>query len=118
MAALHVISTRRSRRYKVIMPISLIGDHEGERFVIPASTLDISMGGLRIEASVRLRLGEIVHVQFQQDPTGFRRFQVVWTKPAGALRPSQAGLISLKSAPKTFLELIPSSSIEPMINAA
>ena len=118
MTTPHVIPDRRSPRDKVIMPITLVAKPEGERTLIPASTLDFSSGGLRIQTSVRLSIGELIHVQFEKDPTDLRQYQVVWTRPAGALRPGQAGLKSLKSACKTMPGPITLSSTEPVINPA
>lgn len=80
--------------------------------------MDSSLGGLRIQTPVRLRIGEIIHVQFEDDPTHLRQYKVVWTKSAGALMPSQAGLRSLKSADKTMPQPITLPSFEPERKAA
>jgi Tfp pilus assembly protein PilZ len=100
------------------MPIALVANPEGERALIPASALDFSSGGLRIQTSVRLSVGELIHIQFVKDPSDLRQYQVVWTKPAGALRPSHAGLRFLKSACKTIPAPLPLPSLGPMLNAA
>ena len=113
MATAHVILDRRSRRHKVIMPISLVANSEGERSLVPASALDFSSGGLRIQTSVRLSIGELIHVQFEKDPIYLRQYRVVWTKPAGALRPSQAGLRSLTSSRNTMPGHMASTSVKP-----
>jgi hypothetical protein len=118
MTTPHVIRDRQSRRDKIIMPITLVADPEGERALVPASALDFSSDGLRIQTSVRLSIGELIHVQFEKDSTGLRQYEVVWTKSAGALRPGQAGLRSLESACKTMPGPKTLSSIEPVIKAA
>jgi hypothetical protein len=118
MATDHVIQDRQSRRDKVIMSIRLVANPEGERVLVPATTLDFSSGGLRIQALVRLSIGEIIHVQFENESTDLRRYQVVWTKAAGGLQPSQAGLRCVKSAGKTIAWPLTLSSNEPGLKAA
>jgi hypothetical protein len=118
MATGQVILDRRSRRHKVMMPIALAANPEGERAFVPASALDFSSGGLRIQTSVRLSTGELIYVRFENDPTDLRQCKVVWTKPGGGLRPGQAGLRFQKPVRKTMPGPIPLSSIEPLINAA
>ena len=118
MATAHVYRDRQSPRDKVIMPITLVANLDGETALIPASALDFSLGGLRIQTSVRLSIGELIHVQFEQDPAAIKQYEVVWTKSAGALRPGQAGLRYLKSSLKIIPGPIPLSTIQPVINAA
>ncbi len=108
---------RQSPRNKVIMPIALVANPEGERTFIPAATLDLSLGGLRIQTPVRLSIGELIQVQFENDPANIRQYKVVWIKPAGGLLPSQAGLKSLKSA-KTMPAPITLPSTGPETKAA
>ena len=117
MTTPHVSPNRRSTRDKAMMPITLVANLEGERVLIPASTLDFSPSGLRIQTSVRLSIGELIYVQFEEDPAILRQYVVVWTRPAGALRPSQAGLRSVKSA-KTMPEPITFPRIESLLEAA
>jgi hypothetical protein len=100
------------------MPIALVGNPEGSTTLTPASTLDFSSDGIRIQASVRLCIGELIHVQFDDDPMDLRQYTVVWTKPKNALRPGQAGLRSLKSRRKPLLGPKVMPSIEPGLNAA
>jgi hypothetical protein len=76
------------------MPITLVANPKGERALVPASTLDVSSRGLRIQAPVWLSVGELIHVQFEKQSNDLRHYKVVWT--GGGLRPGQAGLRSLK----------------------
>ena len=92
----HFVSDRQSPRNKVIMPITLVADPKGEGALVPASTLDVSSRGLRIQAHVRLSVGELIHVQFEKQSTDLRQYRVVWSKAGGGLWPGQAGLRSLK----------------------
>ena len=71
---------RQSRRQKHIAPIELVANAEGTATLIPASTLDFSTGGLRIQTSIRLSVGGIIHIQFDHDPTDRRQYRVAWTK--------------------------------------
>jgi hypothetical protein len=119
MATPHVVRDRQSPRDKVIMPITLVANPAGQRALVPASVLDFSVDGLRIQTSVRLSIGELIHVQFAEDPAGPRLYEVVWTKPAGALRPGQAGLRSRESGPKAMPGRIKKLvTIEPLASAA
>jgi len=101
MATDNFIPDRQTQRDKVIMPITLVANPEGERALVPALTLDFSSDGLRIQAHVRLCIGEVVHVQFEKESDDLKQYTVVWTKATGGLRPSQAGLRSLKSIRET-----------------
>ena len=100
MATDHVMPDRQSRRDKVIIPITLLADPKGERALVPASTLDVSSRGLRIQAHVRLSVGELIYVQFEKQSTDLRQYRVVWSKAGGSLWPGQAGLRYLKSTRK------------------
>jgi hypothetical protein len=118
MATVDPILERRSRRHKVIMPIALVANPDGERALVPASALDFSLDGLRIQTSVRLSIGELIHIQLEKDPTELRQYKVVWTKPDGALRPAQAGLRSLESACDATPGPLTLASIDPLTKAA
>lgn len=118
MAKPHFVRDRQSPRDKVIMPITLVADPKGHKTLVPASALDFSLGGLRIQTSVRLSIGELIHVQFDKDLTGTKQYEVVWTKPAGALRPGQAGLRSRESGRTTVPGRLNVSIIKPLVNAA
>jgi hypothetical protein len=100
------------------MPITLVANLDGQTALIPASALDFSLGGLRIQTSVRLSIGELIHVQFEQDPTAIKQYEVVWTKSAGALLPGQAGLRSRESDRKTMPLPTDLASLETLANAA
>jgi len=118
MTVAHFNRSRRLPRHKVIVPITIVANREGERAFVPASSLDSSTVGLRIQTSIRLSIGELIHVQFDDDPMDLRQYTVVWTKPKNALRPGQAGLRSLKSRRKPLLGPKVMPSIEPGLNAA
>jgi len=118
MATDHVILDRKLQRDKVIMPITLVANPEGERALVPALTLDSSAHGLRIQANVRLSIGELINVQFGKESTDLRQYQVVWTKAAGGLRPCQAGLRSLKSIRRTMAGLLTLLRHKPAISLA
>ena len=118
VATIDFIADRRSPRQKVVIPIALVADVDGERTMVPASALDVSSGGLRIRTSVCLSVGELVNVQFEESPSGLRQYEVVWTKPAGALWPGVAGLRAAKSAGGTLLAPAALSHVEPQISAA
>ena len=113
-----VNADRHLRRDRVIMPIALVENSSGRTTSIPASTLDFSPGGLRIQTSVRLSVGELIHVQFDNDSTDLRHYKVVWTKAGNVVRPGQAGLRSLKSPYRTELRLTPWPNVESGLNAA
>ena len=118
MATEHFTADRHLTRERVIMPIALMANQSTSSGSIPASTLDFSPGGLRIQTSIRLSVGELIRVQFDNDPSDLRHYKVVWTKTGNALRPGQAGLRSLKSPYRTELRLMPWPNVEPRLNAA
>jgi hypothetical protein len=118
MATIHPILERRSRRHKAIMPIALVANPDGERALVPATALDFSSDGLRIQTSVRLSIGELIHVQFETEPNELRQYTVVWTKPYGALRPGQAGLKSLLPACETVPSPLAFLSMDSLNEAA
>jgi len=95
---------RRCQRDKVIMPVGLVADPLGKQTLVPATTLDISEGGLRIQTSIRLSVGELIHVQFEGESRDLRRYQVVWSRSGNALRPGQAGLRDLAFSRKEDLQ--------------
>ena len=86
--------------------------------MIPASTLDVSSGGLRIRTLIRLSVGKLVNVQFQSDRSGLRQYEVVWAKSAGARCPGQAGLRAVRSASQTPPASLGLSRLESEVNTA
>ncbi len=86
---------RRSPRQKAMIPITLVPNPDSSTGV-PATTLDISPLGLRIQTVVSLTTGQRIAVIFD-DALEF--CQVVWTKPGGSLQPGEVGVKFLKGVP-------------------
>jgi hypothetical protein len=100
------------------MPVALVARREGEKTMLPACVLDVSTDGLRIRSSVRLSVGELVNIQFEKASSGLRQYEVVWTKPAGALYPGQAGLRALKTACELLLPHVRFARAEAQVEVA
>jgi hypothetical protein len=118
VANVDYVSDRRSPRQKVVMPVALVAHLEGKKTMLPACVLDVSTDGLRIRTSVRLSAGELVDIQFEKASSGLRQYEVVWTKPAGALYPGQAGLRAVKTACELLLPHVRFASAESQLKAA
>jgi hypothetical protein len=117
MATAQFTQERHSQRHKVILPITLVANATGQKGLVPASALDFSSDGLRIQTTVRLSVGQTITVEFEKG--GSRRtFKVVWAKSAGALQPGQAGLISLTSDCECETSSTSLPELEPVDKAA
>ena len=97
MATTNFVIPRQSPRSKVIQPITLVANGEGEQIMVRAATMDFSSGGLRIHSPVSLIIGQQIYVLFASHPSDPRPCKVMWAKPAGSILPGEAGLKFLEA---------------------
>lgn len=83
---------RRFQRSYMRFPVDLVSFGTPGGFQAPASVVDMSQGGLRVQTGLPLIPGRLIHV-FQGGEKGpFAFCRVVWTQTHGGARPSEAGL--------------------------
>ena len=91
---------RRFQRSNMRVTVDLVSFGTPGGFQAPASVIDASQGGLRINTGLPLIPGRLIHV-FQggkKNPFAFCR--VVWTQTHGGALPSEAGLEILERMSK------------------
>jgi len=87
-----VNAVRRSARIYVRMPVEIVVDSETHQIAHPASTVELSVHGVRVQTRVALVPGE--HVNFIWRGATPRRVpsQVVWSAPGQSDHLGEAGL--------------------------
>jgi len=90
---------RRFDRTNQRFPVDLVWESETANFEKPASVVDISEGGLRIQTGPRLLPGQILRVFLEGEPNPSARCRVVWAQTHGSALPSEAGLEILGGVP-------------------
>ena len=80
---------RRTKRSPAKERVSLVVERGEQVQRMPCVVLDTSPGGFRIDASARLKRGEIVELVWEQNST---HCQVIWAAELGARLQGQAGL--------------------------
>lgn len=89
---------RRFRRNYVCFPVDLVFGEGASGLQAPASVIDISQGGLRVQTGPRLIPGGVLHVLLEGRRDPFARCRVVWSNTHGGALPSEARLEILDSA--------------------
>lgn len=88
---------RRFSRNYVRFPVDLVFGDEAKGLQAPASVVDISAGGLRVQTGPRLTPGGLLHVFLEGRKDPFARCRVVWSTTHGGALPSESGLEILDS---------------------
>ena len=99
MRAVPPADLRQSERIPATIPIILLVESERFKMEHSASTIDLSVGGLRIRAPLALVPGETVGIITQGDSRHAISTRVVWARPVGADPWSLAGLTCLDTLP-------------------
>ena len=89
----------RSPRIPATMPIRLVVEYEGARLEAQASTVDLSVQGVRVRTPLALLPGDKVGVIPRGDSLHAIPARVVWTQCGGTDQWSLAGLEFLESLP-------------------
>ena len=89
----------RSPRTPATIPIKLVEESEGFRVEHEASTVDLSVGGIKVRAALALLPGETVGIIARRDSRHTIPARVVWAQRAGADLWSLAGLEFLETLP-------------------
>ena len=89
----------RAPRIPATIPIRLVVEYEGVRFEAEASTVDLSVQGVRVRTSLALLPGGKVGVIPREDYRHAIPARVVWTQRAGTDQWSLAGLEFLETVP-------------------
>lgn len=88
---------RRFPRKSVCVPVDLVfGDLPGN-LQSPASVVDVSEGGFRVQTGPSLIPGGLLQVFLEGEKKPFARCRVVWVVTHGSAAPSEAGLEILNS---------------------
>ncbi len=95
-----VPSRRRLKRSPTKIPATLVVDPEGEREKHPCRMVDISQAGLRLEANVGLKLGQVVEVVPSEGARHAVRCCVVWVGKPGSHQEGESGLQILGPLPR------------------
>ena len=83
---------RRFPRKSVCVPVDLVfGDLPGG-LQSPASVVDVSEGGFRVQTGPSLIRGGLLQVFLEGEKKPFARCRVVWVVTHGSAAPSEAGL--------------------------
>lgn len=90
---------RRFPRVYARFPVDLVPSGTQGKCGQPASVIDVSPGGLRIQTCPRLDRGQVLHVFHEGLATPFARCRVVWAQTHGSALPSEAGLEILEGQP-------------------
>ena len=90
---------RKSERIPATIPIILLVESEGFKIEHQGSTIDLSVGGLRIRAPLALAPGETVGIITQGDSRHAISTRVVWARSLDADLWSLAGLTYLDTLP-------------------
>lgn len=86
------VMERRFSRNSVRVPVDLVfGDLPGGP-QSPASVVDVSEGGLRVQTGPSLIPGGLLQVFYEGKKKPFARCRVVWATTHGSAVPSEAGL--------------------------
>jgi hypothetical protein len=99
MRAVPPADLRQSQRIPAKIPITLILESEDFRLEHQASTIDLSIRGVRVQANFALVIGETVGIITKGDSRHAISARVVWAQRFGTDLWSRAGL--------TFLETVP-----------
>lgn len=90
---------RRFDRTYTRLPVELVAENQTHKFEAPASVIDISKGGLRVQTGPSLIPGQILNVFVGGKPDQLARCRVAWSQTHGSALPSEAGLEFLGTAP-------------------
>lgn len=90
---------RRFQRTPARVPVELVATEGMEQFEQPASIMDVSQAGLRIQTGPRLTPGQFLHVFLAGRARPFAHCRVVWSQSHGGALPSVAGLEIVGSSP-------------------
>jgi len=83
---------RRFVRNSVRIPVDLVFGEQPGGLQSPASVVDVSAGGLRVQTGPSLIPGGLLYVFFGGEEKPFARCRVVWAMTRGSAVPSEAGL--------------------------
>ena len=89
----------RSQRTPAAIPIRLVVESEGFRVEHEASTVDLSVQGVKVRAPLGLFPGETVGIIARRDSRHVISARVVWVQRVEADRWSLAGLEFLEALP-------------------
>ena len=109
---------RQFPRHNDITQVTLIAGSAWKKITVLAATLDISSHGLRIQTPIYLIAGDTIDVVFPGEPANRMSCRVAWTKPAGTLRPGEAGLTFLKPVQDILPGVEQRTMVEPPAMAA
>jgi hypothetical protein len=90
---------RRSQRIPATIPIRLVVESEGFKVEHEASTIDLSLRGVKVRTRVVLLPGETVGIVTKRDIRHAISARVVWAQRAGTDLWSLAGLEFLETLP-------------------
>ena len=89
----------RSPRTPATIPIRLVLEFEGFRVEHEATTVDLSVGGIKVHAALAKLPGERVGILARGESRHIIPARVVWTQRAGADLCSLAGLEFMETLP-------------------
>ena len=90
---------RRFERSYSRFPVDLVSVNASCRFEAPASVVNVSRGGLKIQTGPSLVAGQLLNVFRGSQDIPFAHCRVVWSRTYGGALPSEAGLEILEIPP-------------------
>ena len=99
MRAVPPADLRQSERIPATIPISLLVESERFKVEHSASTINLSVGGLRVRAPLALVPGETVGIITQGDSRHALSTRVVWAQRVGTNHGFLSGLAFLETLP-------------------
>ena len=85
-------STRNHQRVSRNLPITLLLDTKHAEAECPASTINMSARGLKIQTTTELNLGQTLEVLTENTGSRLAHCRVVWIRQQGSETPFEAGL--------------------------
>jgi len=85
-------STRHNQRVPRTLPITLLLDQKDSEMEYPASTINISERGLKIQTWAELTRGEMLEVLTENSGSRLAHCRVVWVNHQDSGPPFEAGL--------------------------
>jgi len=92
----NLLTTRRSERMHVRMPVTLCVDSKGQSKDQTVFTADFSNNGIRVFAKAGLVPGQAVAIVVSSEQPVTLPGRVVWTGPTGTCHDDQAGIEFLR----------------------
>jgi hypothetical protein len=94
------------RRINVKMPITLLTYSDGAKAFHEAFTINLSIGGARVRASVPLMAGQTIEIIPRQNPRLSIPSRVVWVGKSGTTSEGEAGIEFVRYSTKSLLSAL------------